>query len=197
VADNIVYEAELRYIVPNPSGIVHKLGTLGKGLMHAFAISDQWFVPECVRTYSDHEEWLISRDATPVRIRTAIIDGNTFSSIEVKRPTHSGDFEVCREVVMRIEDRSHGSQLLEALGLRQIITLAKRRASYRLDNFCICHLDTYQDNTVIVEIETESASLEEDARVKLYKWAARLGLDNCFKLDTSAAIHLIRMNLKA
>jgi adenylate cyclase class IV len=125
------------------------------------------------------------------------VDQAAYFSIEAKCPARAGDFELSKEVTVNIDDPSRGAQLLEALGLRQILTLNKQRATYWLDEMCQCHIDSYFNNTVIVEIEAVSTSPEKIYKDALSEWAHRLELDNRARLSTSAAVHLIRMSLKA
>lgn len=189
-----LYEVEWRFIVSELPALLARLDVLGAALIEESWISDDWFVPSWVTTHAEHEEWLDSANAAPVRVRSVSRNGESRSCLEVKRPVSTGSFDVCKEVSVDVDDAEKAGRVLEELSMRRLIGLRKLRKTYRVEEFYTCHIDEYDKSVVILEVEAMVRS-PGDLPPRMRTVADYLSRGISCALNVSSAIYLIEMHL--
>jgi predicted adenylyl cyclase CyaB len=189
------YEAERRWLVSDKEEVYRRLAQQGAILIGESYVKDDWFVPASIQTRRQHDNWLRTDRAAPTRIRT--IQDNARSSIrlEVKRPVVAGEYNVSREISIGVSDGALAKEIIEALGLRCLITLEKRRKTFRIDDLCEGNVDEYSDGSTILELEVLSTDRDVKLPVALGDLGETLANGIAVLLVKSAAIYFIDRKL--
>jgi predicted adenylyl cyclase CyaB len=195
--NKLQYEAELRFLVADRRELIRRLSLANALHTEKFEIADNWFVPAGINSHSEHEEWLSSGKASPVRIRTLMHADQALSFIEVKRPVLTNNFDIAKEVSVRVDDCHAAERVLEAIGLRSLAVLTKTRNTYQIDQLWTCHLDTYTSGECILELESMLLELKEKEKIipALLEASDALVSAISVRLKTSSAVYLINKYL--
>lgn len=187
-------ETELRYAVPDAEVVRRRLtdhGAIPEGVVE---VVDTWYVPEHIRSNEDHDTWLESGRAAPLRIRDVqrLLDRNVV--IEVKRPIHPYAFNVNHEARIPLASFEEGENFAKALGYHCLAKLEKRRESYLLNSLRIS-IDSYSAAAITV-LEFEAVSSDGPQTEQALRASCGTLVDAGWdELDGSAALLLIRRRL--
>ncbi|MEM9187493.1 MAG: class IV adenylate cyclase [Planctomycetota bacterium] len=164
-------EIEQKYRVANHGGIAERLAALGAARGSAVRQVDAYFAHP-TRDFAVTDEALRLRrvgESNAVTYKGPRLDSATKTRREIELPLAEGD-------------QSHGAwtELLEALGFRPVLEVAKTRTPYHLscDGFALeIALDSVDRLGMFVEVEAVADSEQVDAaRDTVLAFAGRLGL---------------------
>ena len=147
------YESELRFIIIDVDELGRRLLSRNAIVVDEYLVLDEWYVPRDIRTYEDHERWLDSGSATPIRLRIRSRPRGKDIVLEIKTPAVPGNYTTVKETSMEVNDETTARHFLRELGLTEIITLQKSRSVYELTSTLSCFVDRYSDGSAILEVE--------------------------------------------
>ena len=190
------YEAEQRWLVSNKEELRRRLRYRGAVVLGELHVTDDWFVPARIQTYRQHNNWLRTDHAAPIRIRTVQGPTRNNARLEVKRPIASDTYNISREISVGITDGGSARRILEELGLRCLITLEKQRTIFRINDLYECNVDEYSDDSTILELEVLSTEQSVVLPDTLRRLGRTLAGGIAAPLPKSAAIYFIDRKLK-
>ncbi|WP_048058128.1 class IV adenylate cyclase [Pyrococcus yayanosii] len=140
--------------------------------------------------YYQHPCKDFSKTDEALRIRIKRFNGHFEAFLTYKGPKIELTSKTRLEIEVQIDDVDKYSQLLEALGFREVLTVVKTREKYYVEKGITITLDEVEGLGKFVEIETLVKSQEEigDAVKKLRKILEELGVT---KLERRSYLELL------
>lgn len=189
------YESELRFIVTDEAELERRLLLQSSPVTDQYVVSDEWYVPQHIRTYEAHELWLDSGSAIPIRLRVLARPHEKRVLLEIKTPAELGDYSLLKEISMEVNDETAARHFLKELNLDAIISLQKRRTVYQLDQNIACSIDRYSDGSTILEVEVAGDTAELGMAQDIANASRHLVLDIARPLPRSAVLYFIDRHL--
>lgn len=191
-------EAEARFIVPDElaTTLLHRAFDGQSSNTSAVNLEDWWYAPVHIRTTIDHEAWLQSGSASPIRLRS-VRAGRDYSTctLEMKSPVQVGDYSTNRELSISVSDFEETDRLLRALGQRVTARISKTRTRIASESNVSVTMDTYTGGPHVVEIEILQPVSVEVAQSQIALAAAEFGLRPEWMTTEPFTLHLIRQSL--
>ena len=168
-----MYEVEVKLPVDH-AGVRERLTELGAESLGTVTQRD---------TYYDapHREFAETDEA--LRIRRVHREGGAETLVTYKGPLVDADSKTRREHETSVAEDETMDEILRALGFRPAAVVEKDRERFRLGEYTVT-LDTVTDLGEYVEVETESADVDE-AREGAFELLDDLGLDPDDQIRTS------------
>jgi hypothetical protein len=155
---------------------------------------DIWYVPGFVATYDEHESWLATGKAAPVRIRfSRSSEGG--GVMEVKRLVKPGNFGYAREVSIEVSDLRAADAFLILAGFIRAALITKTRLFARHAGGLILCIDDYGELGVVLEVERAEDCRLPDGPGSLRSWARGEFGEDLEELIEPIALQAIRQNL--
>ena len=136
-------EIEAKIKVENHDAVAQRLSELG-----ACFIAEQ---TQCDAYFLDAESKL-ARRGCGLRLRTQTADAKTVAILTFKGPRKPGPYKTRPEYETPVADSKAMLRILEGLGFRNGLTVAKTRSLWELDGCMVC-LDTVPPLGCFVEVE--------------------------------------------
>ena len=139
-------EIEAKIKVDNLDPIARRLGELGAQFVAEQMQSDVYF---------QDADGTLEQRGCGLRLRSETIDNKTVSILTFKGARQEGQYKIRPEYETPVADGSAMTHILEGLGYRTVLTVAKTRRMWTLDGCEVC-LDEVPPLGCFVEVEGDS-----------------------------------------